>query len=186
MNPFFQFKKVLILVSVLLVSACSSLPQNLESESPNLISDYQQWLDSDSSNTLDVRLGGIIAKVTNLDDKTRLEVVNMPISSAGKPDLGTEPNGRFVAYVDGFLDPVAYAEGRLITVLGTSNGTEQAKVGEFEHQFPVMNARGVHLWRIQERVIVNDVGSYYFPCRGLYCRQTMAFPSEGRVIQEVK
>ncbi len=55
----------------------------------------------------DVRLGGKTAALLNLQDKTRVEVVNMPISSSGKPDIDAEPKGRFT---DGYVEPLSFAE----------------------------------------------------------------------------
>ncbi len=83
----------------------------------------------------DVRLGGIIAKVDNFKDKTRLEIVNLPISKSGKPDIDEEPTGRFVAYFDGYLEPVAFSEGRLVTVVGKGAGEEEGKIGEHGYIF---------------------------------------------------
>lgn len=180
-------KSFLLIISASFLSACSSLPENLSSTDENTITDYQQWLDADPAKPVSVRLGGVIANVTNLADKTRIEVVNLPISSSGKPDINKEPKGRFIAYVDGFVEPVTFAKGRLVTFLGSNAQAETDSVGEFEYTFPVMNSNGYHLWRIEERVIVNDVGSYQmYPCRSLYCRKINYGPREGRVIQEVR
>jgi len=176
---------LLALVGVLSLSACSSLPENLKSENPNLITDYQVW-QSVGEDASQVRLGGLIASVTNLEDQTRIEVVNLPIGSSGKPDINQEPEGRFVAYVDGFADPVALSTGRLISLLGESQGLEQGKVGDYSYDFPVMKASGFHLWRIEERVIVHDIDSYFYPCHGLYCQDFRYGTRQGKVIQEVK
>lgn len=178
-RPLFAFTSLLVL------SACSSLPENLVSDNPNIITDYQVWQTSSIDNS-EVRLGGLIADVQNLEDKTRIEVVNLPISSSGKPDIGEEPQGRFVAYVDGFADPVTLSQGRLISLIGNTGKEETGKVGEYEYDFPVMNARGYHLWRIEERVIIHDFDSYLTPCRGLYCRDARYGTRQGKVIQEVK
>lgn len=180
------FSRCLLAITTLLfVSACSSLPENLDSDNPNLITDYQTWQASDVKQS-QVRLGGMIANVTNLEDKTRIEVVNLPIGSSAKPDIDQEPSGRFVVYVDGFADPVTLSQGRLISVLGQSQGREQAKVGDYSYDFPVMKASGYHLWRIEERVIVYDFDSYLHPCSGLYCRDERYGTRQGKVIQEVR
>ncbi|MDV7104030.1 Slp family lipoprotein [Vibrio sp. TH_r3] len=175
-----------VIVMLMLVSACSSLPQSLHTTNEKVITDYQQWLNLPQEQVKEIRLGGIIAKVTNLSDKTRIEVVNIPISSNGKPSLDFEPSGRFVAYVDGYVEPMAYTEGRLVTLLGISQGEELGKVDEFELAFPVMRVTGSHLWRIEETVVVRDVDSHFSPCYGLYCRSYKGLPSKGKVVQEVK
>ncbi len=171
--------------ALVLLSGCSSIPANLDSQAPNLISDYRQWNQTTELQT-PIRLGGVIAKVDNLADRTRIEVVNLPISSKGKPDIDQEPDGRFVAYVDGFADPVKLSEGRLITVLGRAKGVEEGKVGEFDYRFMVMDQGSYHLWRIEERVVVNNIDSYLYPCRSLHCRSISYGSQQGTVVQQVK
>jgi len=174
-----------VFISSIFLIACSSLPEDLKSDNPNIVTDYAAWQQSANSSD-EVRVGGVIAKVTNLENRTRIEVVNLPISSSGKPDIKQEPKGRFVGYVDGFADPVTLSEGRLITLLGKADGTEKNKVGEFDYDFPVMAISNYHLWRIEERVIVHDTPTHLYPCRGLYCRDINYGNRSGRVIQEVK
>lgn len=175
----------LTLVSLLALNGCSSLPEHLDSQAPNLISQYSAWTEDVAPQT-PIRLGGIIANVENLADRTRVEVVNLPINSSGKPDITQEPEGRFVAYLAGFNDPVKLAQGRLVTLLGSTSGSEAGKVGEFEYTYPVMVNSRYHLWRIEERVIVNDINSYLYPCRSLHCRSMSHGTKQGKVIQEVK
>ena len=179
--------KLLSMVSVLAtLTACSTLPENLASDNPALQTDYSRWQAS-ASQAQELRLGGVIASVTNLKDKTRVEIVNLPIGSNGKPDIDQEPQGRFVGYINGFADPVTLAKGRLITLLGDSRGTEIAKVGDYRYDFPAMDIKSYHLWRIEERVIVhNDFGPSMYPCRSLYCRDLTRGTKHGKVVQEVK
>ncbi|EKO3617085.1 Slp family lipoprotein [Vibrio metschnikovii] len=169
-----------------LLTACSSLPPTLATDNDALITDYHQWLAQPSDTVNEVRLGGVIAQVTNLVDRTRIEMVNLPIDKAGKPLLTDEPQGRFIGYIDGFVDPIAYGQGRLVTFIGTTAQPETGTVGEFEYTFPVMKVRGSHLWRVEERVVIDDITPYVFPCRSFYCRHVEDFPRSGRVIQEVK
>ncbi|KHT45838.1 Slp family lipoprotein [Vibrio sinaloensis] len=178
-------RSLFVTISLFLLSACSTLPENLKSEDPQLVSDYTVWQSKPTASG-NVRLGGVIAKVTNLQSKTRVEVVNLPISSNGKPDISQEPQGRFVGYIDGYAEPASLAQGRLITLLGQSIGAEQGAVGDYEYAFPVMKVQGFHLWRIEERVRIQEVDSYLYPCRGLYCREMRHSSRQGTVIQEVK
>ncbi|GAD81310.1 Slp family lipoprotein [Vibrio ezurae] len=182
----FRFLSVLILGAIM--AGCSSLPEALVSKNDAVVTDYDTWLNDEQGDTAELRLGGVIAKVTNLESKTRLELVNLPINSGGKPDINVEPQGRFVAYIDGFVDPTTFSEGRLVTVLGKADGIEEGKVGEFNYRFPVMKASGYHLWQIREKVIVYDQPINGFPCRSLHCRQARYGygPTTGQVIQSVE
>lgn len=181
-----MFKLISSLIGVALLSACSSLPESLSTTNENVITDYQQWLESPVDQNNEIRLGGIIANVTNLKDKTRIEVVNMPINNSGKPNLNSEPAGRYVGYYNGYLESMAFSEGRLVTLLGVSDGEEQGKVDDFEMSFRIMDIKGFHLWRIEETVVVHDIESHLSPCYGLYCRGSRGLPSKGKVVQEVK
>lgn len=149
-------KTLYVLALALFLSGCSSLPDTLKTEDQNLVADYQAWINAPQDELSTVRLGGVIAEVKNEAKRTRIEVVNLPIGKTGKPDINVEPEGRFVAYIDGFVDPVTYSEGRLVTILGNSDGYELGKVGDYEYRFPVMKASGYHLWQIKEKVIVHD------------------------------
>lgn len=184
----FTLRHLFALSAVFVISACTSLPTELNASSEEtVISDYKTWVESGTAQGSEVRLGGVIANITNLKDKTRIEVVNVPIDSVGRPSVKVEPQGRFVGYVNEFLDPVTFAEGRLVTLLGTTAEPETGKVGDFEHQYPVMTVKGYHLWRVEERIIMQDSGPYlYHHCLSYFCRDRDGMYREGRVIQEVK
>ncbi|GAM55614.1 starvation lipoprotein slp paralog [Vibrio ishigakensis] len=179
-------KTLFVLALALFLSGCASLPESLKTEDQNLVTDYQTWINAPQESLTTVRLGGVIAKVDNEAERTRIEVVNLPIENNGKPDINVEPEGRFVAYIDGFVDPVTYSKGRLVSILGNSDGYELGKVGEYEYRFPVMKASGYHLWQIKEKVIVHDQPINTFPCRSLYCREVRIGPTTGQVIQQVE
>ncbi|MBW3694480.1 Slp family lipoprotein [Vibrio sp. T187] len=181
-----KFRLFFLSLAFLVLAGCSSLPTELTAKTEPVITDYQLWLDADPDTKPDVRLGGVIASVQNLDDKTRIEVVNLPIDSNGKPDLDAEPKGRFVAYISGYAEPVSFAKGRMLTIVGTTAMPETGLVGEYEYTFPVMNAYGQRLWQIKERIVVTDTTSHYYSCRSMYCRSFNYGPKQGRVIQEVK
>lgn len=182
-----HFLKLFVPTMALLLSACTSLPPELGNpDDKSVVTQYSAWLELDPASTAPVRMGGVVANISNQKERTRVELVNLPIDSAGRPNIQRDPQGRFVAYVKGFLDPVTFGEGRLLTVYGTSAGSEEGKVGDFEHRYPVINAEGYHLWRVEERVQVDDIGPYMFPCRGFYCWPHSVPERDGRIIQEVK
>lgn len=181
-----KFRFVVLSFLMALLVGCSSLPEELTATTEPVITDYQIWLDSDPESKPTVRLGGVIASVKNLDNKTRLEIVNMPIGSDGKPNINAEPKGRFVAYVQGYIEPVTYAKGRMITLVGTSEMPEVGMVGDYEYTFPVMTSYGQRLWKIKERLVVTETSSHFYSCRSLYCRSFNYGPKQGRVIQEVQ
>ncbi|ELB2258744.1 Slp family lipoprotein [Vibrio parahaemolyticus] len=177
----------LVLVATFGLSACSSLPEELNASTEQVVTDYKAFAESQGELTNDVRLGGIIAKVDNFKDKTRLEIVNLPINKSGKPDIDQEPTGRFAVYFDGYLEPVAFSQGRLVTIVGKGAGEEEGKIGEHEYVFPLVKGQGYRLWKIEERVRMYDSPTYFYPCYSINCRMLRNdFPQDGKVIKQVK
>ncbi|MEF1310964.1 Slp family lipoprotein [Vibrio mytili] len=185
MKIFGQF--ALILSITIGLSACGSLPQELTATTEQVVMDYKTFAEAEGQVSTDVRLGGIIAKVENLEDKTRVEIVNLPISDTGQPTLNEDPRGRFVVYFDGYLEPVAFSEGRLVTVVGKGIGEENGQIGEHQYVFPVIKGQGYRLWKIEERVRIYESPTTFYPCYSINCRMTRdRFPTDGKVIKEVK
>jgi outer membrane lipoprotein len=175
---------IFLLVAALLLSACASMPEALVG-SETVSEDFAQW-QQNPDQAQQLRLSGVIARIDNLETQTRIEVVNLPIQSAGKPSLSVEADGRYVIYFDGYLEPLTYAQGRLLSVLGEANGTEKGMVGEYAYEFPVLHASGLHLWTIKEKVIIHEFPSSNLPCRTLYCRDFDSGTKSGHIVQQVE
>jgi outer membrane lipoprotein len=98
-----------------------------------------------------VAWGGVIVGTMNLADKTRLEVLAYPLDGRNRPEVEAKPTGRFIAFHPGFLEPVNFAAGRLLTVIGTVTGTLPGTVGEARYVYPVIEASRVFLWPTPEQ-----------------------------------
>lgn len=110
-----------------------------------------------------VRWGGTIAKVENRKDATWLEIVERNLDKNGKPQDADSSSGRFLAYVDGFLEPTVYTTGRKITVVGTLQANRSGTIGEFPYVFPVVKVTEHYLWpREPERVYSPSPPSPYW------------------------
>jgi len=107
------------------------------------------------------RWEGLIASVQNLPRRTRIEVAYMPLDRQGRPS-GVHSPGRFVAYVDEFLDPLIYAHGRSITLLGTVAPPESGRVGEYELSLPVLQASEHKLWEKVREVEIRYVEPWFY------------------------
>lgn len=83
------------------------------------------------------------------------------------------------------MDPVTYAEGLLITLIGTTSAPEQETVGDYQYTFPVIQVSGYYLWRLEQRVLLYDNEPHFYPCRGFYCHYPFGGPREARIIQEL-
>jgi len=90
--------------------------------------------------------GGVILSTRNLETITRIEVLAYPLDDDEMPQRGRDPLGRFILERPGFLEPATYAEGRLVTVVGTLARIQDGKIGDSSYQYPVVDAGQLHLW----------------------------------------
>ncbi len=110
-----------------------------------------------------VRWGGTIAKVTNREEATWVQIVGRRLDSEGRPQTEDWSSGRFILVVEGFLDPMIYAEGRLITAAGSLEEPVTREIGEYAYAFPVVHAESYYLWPQQPRYLSEGYSGPYYP-----------------------
>ncbi len=148
-----------LLIAGLLLTACASnVPQEISARTntPSVAevrSNPQQFTGSQ------VRWGGTIVSVTNRQQDSVVEIVARDLGRSGRPLEQDSSPGRFLAQVDGFLDPAIYAKGREMTVSGTLTGAEQGKIGEHAYNFPLVSVTSHYLWEKH----VEQPARYYDP-----------------------
>ncbi|KXI23153.1 Slp family lipoprotein [Photobacterium sanguinicancri] len=180
-----MFKKLFLGVFLVFMVGCASLPETLKTQTETPITDLVTIIDDpDGAQGQEVRLGGIIASITNEKDRTRLEIASLPLTSDGRPRIDSKPVGRFVAYVPGFLEPLEYAPDRLVTVVGRLTGKEDGKVGEHEYAFPVVDATGNQIWRVKQEIRMDEFDSYH-SCFGSRCSYFGFGTTRGEVYHRV-
>lgn len=111
--------------------------------------------------------GGKIVKLTNRQDGTYLEILQLPLSYDARPQESDRSEGRFVAVYPGFLDPAIYRENRLVTIAGRIQGLEIISIGETKHSVPLVKAEKVHLWEE-----VRLTSPWYDSCNDVVCFHT--------------
>lgn len=94
--------------------------------------------------------GGRIVQVTNLADHSEIEVLAYPLDGSQRPKASDNGNGRFIVVMPGFVEPLNYPAGRLITVSGTISGSHAGTVGEANYVFPVVSSTQSHVWTAAE------------------------------------
>ena len=148
-----RFVSVLILagcmMGVLALSGCASNPfaDQLPPDMDRSITPQQVISDPGTLRGQWVLWGGTIVTVHNLKDSTEIAVLAYPLEDSGYPKTSQQATGRFIIRYNGFLDPVDYAPGRAVSVLGHVDGVQQGKIGEAPYSFPVVQAKSLHLWR---------------------------------------
>jgi outer membrane lipoprotein len=89
---------------------------------------------------------GTIIEVKNLQEGTRLEILQYPTTSSGRPKLGEPSGGRFLVLSPGYLETAIYRPGRKITIAGEVSGLRELPLGETTYRYPVFTPRELHLW----------------------------------------
>ncbi len=148
----------LLLLFTLLPGCASQPPEALRDapqESPSL---GQVKSQPDSYAEVRLRWGGTIARVENLPQTTRIEIVARKLYSTGEPIASDSSEGRFIAQFDAFLDPAIYAAGRSLTVVGRFVRIEPRQLDKMEYRYPLLRAQSHHLWPEPE-----PVDPYYDP-----------------------
>ncbi|HVC17082.1 MAG TPA: Slp family lipoprotein [Rhodanobacter sp.] len=94
--------------------------------------------------------GGRIVQVTNLADHSEIELLAYPLDSSQRPRANDSGNGRFIAVMSGFVEPLDYPAGALMTISGRLNGSRAGKVGEANYVFPLVSVAQAHVWSADE------------------------------------
>lgn len=146
----------LVLAAALLGGCATPVPSSIRSGEGEAVTVEQARAGGDRLEGTRVRWGGRILAVHNGPEETLLEVLSLPLSRGGEPRPEAEAQGRFLARVQGFLDPAVYAPDRLWTVYGVLSGLETRPVGDYPYVHPVVDVVERHLWEEPEPVEARD------------------------------
>lgn len=129
-----------------LLAACASGPTFDTSRVEQALTPRQvaaHWQDATGKRIL---WGGVILAITNLEQRTDIEVLAYPLDADNRPRRDDDPLGRFIIEQAGYLEPASYSEGRLVTVAGTVSRAEPGKIGASDYAYPVISAQQLYLW----------------------------------------
>jgi outer membrane lipoprotein len=145
-------KTVALLLSLALAGCASDIPRPIREAPAEIIPLTQALQNPEQYRAAAVRWGGAIATVENRRDATWIEVVERPLGADGQPRDTDRSAGRFLARVDGFLDPTIFAPKRQVTVAGSLDGNSTRTIGEHLYTYPVVHVENIHLWPLLARV----------------------------------
>ena len=101
-----------------------------------------------------VVLGGKVLSTTRVKDRTRIEVLQLPLTNEYVPrtDQEVRSQGRFYAYDSGkeILDPTTLPEGTPITLVGEVSGLQTAQVDDAEQRIPAVHIKDLTTWEVSE------------------------------------
>lgn len=160
MPPVFSKRSVFMALILFMGSGCSSGPIKPDQPVSDLsvtdvraellvsstASQESRSIDSMDNNTL-VIWGGTIINTQNLSDTTQIEIMGYPLDRRQRPMTARDPQGRFLIQYKGYLEPVDYAAGRSLTVLGRLQDVITGTVGEAQYQYPALQSESIHLWK---------------------------------------
>ncbi|ATA26932.1 hypothetical protein BIY26_09865 [Brenneria goodwinii] len=142
-----------VAAAVLLLSGCVTVPDAIKGTSPTPQDDLVRVMNAPQLYVgQESRFGGRVVGIRNEANRTRLEIASMPLDSAARPRLDSPSEGRFIAYVNHFLEPVDF-QNRLVTVVGPITGTEQGAIGDRPYRYVVVDAQGYKRWNVVQRVV---------------------------------
>jgi len=154
------FKRQLsILFLMTFIAGCATnIPEAIRSAPEGNPRVAEVRVDVDVFTGAEVRWGGEIASVENFESLTQIEIVARDLTSSGRPLDDDHSPGRFVANIQGFLDPAVYAEKRQISIFGVVTGSQSRPIGEYIYNYPTVEVRTHVLWQpLPER------DPYYYP-----------------------
>ncbi|MCM2679430.1 Slp family lipoprotein [Echinimonas agarilytica] len=144
-----KLQRAVITMAAMLLCACASMQDDLKVPEGTALASYQRVIQSPKEYVGEVvRWGGVIASVINKSDYSMIEVTYYPISTTGRPNVDERySSGRFRAKLNGFADPIVYAKGKALTVVGQLEQPQQDTIGEFNYIFPIVNIEKYYLWQ---------------------------------------
>jgi len=151
----------LITLTGLLLSACTTIPEQLQGE-------YTPLMPQNAGETnleTRVRWGGVILETRPETDFTCFEILSRQLEKSMRPEVSDQDNGRFIACKPGFYDPETFKKGREVTLTGELIYMDVRKVGEYDYHYPVVDIEFMSLWP-KRRLVVRNM--HYGPYRPYY------------------
>ena len=146
------------LLAALFLAGCSSFPDKLQVDDTTQLVIYEDAASkAEQVKGKMIRWGGAIAKVENKPDSTVFEMDYYQLNGYGRPIAGEESMGRYRIHVKGFMDPMVYQVGRLMTFTAQLNGLEEGMVGEHKYIFPTADVSAYYLWKNAQRIDIGRV-----------------------------
>ncbi len=144
-----KFESICIVAALLVLSGCASTldqTDTLPSGTPQ-ISYAQVKASPESYRGQSVTFGGKVLKARRLKEGTRIELLQLPLTSSLQPTVDlSRSEGRFVALQKDFLDPATIPPGTFMTVTGDMAGTIVLPLDETEYTYPLIHITNLRAW----------------------------------------
>ncbi len=139
--------KYFLLIASLVLTACSSLPPAIK-DPPAFDLSYQEAVTNLAKyKNAPIRWGGKIVEVENEPTYSAIQILVLPLSRRGQPDIDQVGQGRFVIQSTNFMDPAVYKKDTAVTIAGTIAGDTERKIGNKPVRLPLVSATNIYLWQ---------------------------------------
>jgi outer membrane lipoprotein len=132
-------------VLALALAGCATVPPLDASGARTGLRPYQVANEESPGETV-VLWGGMIVEVANREGSTEVEVLAYPLDARQRPQLERATEGRFIAVLPGFVEPLDYPAGRFVTLRGRLVGIREGRIGERDYVYPLVGVQAAHVW----------------------------------------
>ena len=149
-RPAFLLTRFAMPAALLMLAACAPAPIYKTTTGAVTAAPFQVAQSPEKFSNTDVVWGGRIVQVKVFSDHSEIELLAYPLDSSQRPKANDSGSGRFVAVMAGYVEPLDYPTGALMTVNGKLNGSRAGKVGEADYVFPLVTVAQSHVWTAEE------------------------------------
>jgi len=156
----------LLIFAALIVSGCASpIPQAIRQAETGDLALAEARAALHTADHRPVRWGGELIAVHNAGGHSDLEILGRPLDDKGRPASQSPSQGRFMARIEGFVDPADLTAGTEVTVRGHIIGQAELSIGEYRYRYPVVAVAHWHRWaeRVQAVPIWRHDPWFYDP-----------------------
>lgn len=136
--------------AVLMLAACAPAPIYKTATGAIAAAPFQVAQAPEKFSGNAVVWGGRIVQVSVFADHSEIEVLAYPLDSSQRPKANDSGNGRFIAMMPGYVEPLDYPAGALMTIDGKLSGSRAGNVGQADYVFPLVAVGQSHVWTAAE------------------------------------
>ncbi|WP_426702648.1 Slp family lipoprotein [Rhodanobacter sp. Col0626] len=149
-RPASMLPRLALPATLLMLAACAPAPIYKTTATAVIATPLQAAQTPERYSNQPVIWGGRIVQVKVFSDHSEVELLAYPLDSSQRPKANDSGNGRFIAVLSGYAEPLNYPSGALMTISGTLNGSRAGKVGEADYVFPLVAVAQSHVWTADE------------------------------------
>ncbi len=149
-RPAFLLTRLAAPAALLLLAACAPAPIYKTTGAAVTAAPFQVAQSPEKFSNSQVIWGGRIVQVKVLADHSEIELLAYPLDSSQRPKANDSGSGRFIAVMPGYVEPLDYPSGALMTVDGKLSGSRAGKVGQANYVFPLVSVAQSHVWTAEQ------------------------------------